>query len=378
MAFTPITVALDLGLTMAEYIALHTAEQDAAANIALLEEGSGVGASTAIATGVASMLGYGGYRGVLYASTNSHRREDNGQLVTHSLSSPIRPGGRTRPFNTPQRPERAWTANQGRRHPDDPLAATRAERTRAERARGGAPLGLHIANTPRFGAAMPYSRTTTRRSYKPYKRSYKRRTYTRKRTTRSFAPRVKRIVNSIAEKKYVDVPLTGGMTTPSPTWGSQIIGPLLLQGITAGTRIGNRIYCTRVELQMDLTPTTLANFVGTQLRCILLYKKDNAGGTTVTTTDVFTSATVQNGIRNNELAKEFSFLGDFTITIPAGQSCILSTKRSIKVAKQFIYSTNLATGADLKSGCMYLMCNSTASSGQLGCVGSVRIFFTDN
>ena len=347
--------ALELGLTLTEFYELQAAHR---AETALLMEmeagGGGVNLAAVSGSGIAA-FGAIGYA-MMRHKTNARRPARSGP----NWDPHERPGydpdiGGIRPFLP------GLTDSVAKRRRYSPVSET--------------PL-LSVTNTGGFSQTkMPYTRRTAKRPYR--KRAPARRKYAKKRTARASSQKIKRVIYSVAEKKYTDVTLS--MTNPANTWDAQAIGPLLQQGTTVGTRTGNRIQCRYIEMSYNVTPTNPATFTGAQLRCVLVHVRENQNSATAPgATDIWVDNNQIQSVRNREKMSDFALLADFTTTIPQGNLVPVGIKRYIKVNKQFVYNNNLGTAADLTSGALYLYCLNNAGVNSLTCSGRIRVHFTDN
>lgn len=226
-------------------------------------------------------------------------------------------------------------------------------------------------------ADMPYTRKTSG--------------YTRKRTGKSGyakrgparAPRVttqklKRVVYSIAEKKYVDV--AGTMANPVNLWTSQIIGPMLTPGTAVSNRQGNRVNVRYLEVQHFSQPTSQSTFNGANLRCLFVWRKENDGQTSLLWQDLFVENR-QMSIRNQEKMGSVKILADWNTIIPAGSSVGIDVRKIIRVNMPVTYTGTAGTGADLNAGCIYFFCYNTNPNGDgsanITCTSTIRVHFTD-
>lgn len=221
--------------------------------------------------------------------------------------------------------------------------------------------------------SMAYSKVRFARKRKP---TYRRKYYGRRRkATRSGVNKIRKVIYSVAEKKYTDIAVTH--TNPIQTWNFQPLGPALSQGTTVGNRSGNRVNVRYIEMQHSTAPAAPATFNGAILRCIILWVRNNKNATTVTRSDVFVDEQ-QQSIRNREKITDFAILADWNVTIPQGSQTNVDIRKIIRVNKQVVYNNNLGTLADMPEGALYFGCYSTnGTSGQLTCGGKFRIHFVD-
>lgn len=327
-------------MTLAEYAASLDAADLAAE--AYEAAGGALGAATrAFLGGQVAILG--GFLGAhaLGVNTNPHRSAENRKRIFDAITGgpSVDPRNSVIPRRTPDPGVLAWFP------PTAPVLSS---------------------------AAMPYQ--STRKPYK--KRTVKRkRTYVRRRAPTS--QRIKRIVYSIAEKKYVDVAVTH--TNPVQVWNFQPIGPALTQGTAVGNRTGNRVLVKYIEVQHAVAPTAPASFTGSCVRCIFVWVKDNNNAVTLNAADMFVDTNLTQSIRNKEKQNEFIILADWTTVIPAGQSANMDLRKIVRVNKQVIYNNNLGTLADMPGGAIYFgCCNTNGTSTQVTCNGKIRIHFVDN
>lgn len=333
-------------MSLMEYTAALEAEE--AALIAFEESGGYLGATIRAAMG--TQLGVlGAYLGAhaLGIRTNPRNRDRPSVLQTQTLTN----------AQTPSRKRGSSTFTQ-----------IQSE----HRPRLGVQSQLSLANISQqqmAGYTYKRKRTAPRRSYK---RSYGKRKFASKRATTN---RIKKVVYSVAEKKYIDQALT--MVAPnSATWSFQVLGPPLLQGTGNAQRTGNTINVTSIQYDEKVTPST--GFVGSALRCIIFLIRNNKGSTAPpAATDIWANDRPTT-FRNREKINEFIMLKDWTTVMPLGQSVPISTLHNIKVGKVFRYVGNLGTTADLQGYNLVLGCCSTsAAAANLVCDGKFRINFTD-
>lgn len=361
MAFTPLGAALELGLTLAEYAELQAAEMAAA------------GAEAELASAEAAMP-----RQIAYVAGGSVAALGVGEAVIHRSSTNATTPARSGPHSTPSfTPLESARKRLREELGHDPLSGSGGQL-------GNQSSSVHLTDTPGSFTNMPWPRIVNT------KRRYTRKGTYRKRATVPRAPRVttqkiKKIVYSVAEKKYYDQVLS--MTQPVANWGVQFIGPPIQQGNAVGNRQGNRVFIKYVELDHNIKPAAPATFKGAQVRCLFVWRKENDGATTWTYTDIFRDNRIQS-VRNQEQAGSLKILADWTTTIPAGQSVEIGTRRIIKVNMPMTFTGTAGTGADINGGCMYMFCfntqNAPGGSGPAGddganvtCAGTIRIHFTD-
>lgn len=145
------------------------------------------------------------------------------------------------------------------------------------------------------------------------KKTYKKKTY-RKRPSRALsAPRVRRAIINIAEKKFVNTSIAtrASMTAVTNAWlfTSCIAG--IQQGTSASDRIGNKAYIHSITVRFSLIPSFVTVVSGVQCRFVMYHNKEAVaalpGPTTVWTTDTFNSQ------RNLTLKPRVSLLKDMTM-----------------------------------------------------------------
>jgi len=345
-ALTAAAEALELGLTLAEFYELQAAERAAITVEAELETGGG----GLVSAGVSSAFGIAGLG--FFASRLTRRRkarpvsEDILNRVSVKRDRSFPQLGHIQPLNV-------------RRY--SPVSET--------------PL-LGVTNPSGFAKAkMPYVRRSAgaKRAYAP-----KRKRVTKKRTARASTQKIKRVIYSTAEKKYIDTMVT--MVDPAITWAGQLIGPVIPQGTGVGNRTGNRVSIRYCEMSFETKQASASTtFPGAQLRCIIVLAKENQNSITVpSASDLFVDLTTVASVRVREKMSDYQMLADWTTIIPAGNAAPLSMRRTWKVGKTFIYNNTLSTAADMPGYCMYMYCCSTAAAGNLTCAGRIRTHFVDN
>jgi len=324
-------------MSLAEYAASLDAADLAAE--AYEAAGGALGAATrAFLGGQVAILG--GYLGAhaLGFNTNPHRSAENRKRVFDAITGGPAPESRYSVIS--------------RRSPDTGVLA-----------------GIPPAATNLNLGTMPARKYTVKRKPAARKRVAKRRYYRGPSTNK-----IKRVIYSVAEKKYVDN--TVSHTQPVQAWNFQPIGPLLVQGTAVNNRTGNRVTCKWIEIQHSVNPNTVG-FLGATLRCIIVFVKENNNATSLTYTDLFVDQQ-QQSVRNKEKQSEFQILADWTVVVPQGQSTNVDVRKIVRVNKQIVYNNNLGTQADLPGGALYFGCYSTnGTAGQITCGGKLRVHFVD-
>lgn len=136
---------------------------------------------------------------------------------------------------------------------------------------------------------------------------------------RRFVANVKRVVTSLAEKKFSSGALALAYTSPT-SWTIQSAlagttvgtggGPYgISQGSGVGNRTGNRIRLTKIEFQVTVVPQPgTVNIAGEMCRMILYHNKQ-ANGAAITPTELFDTDAI-NSLRNENERPRVTILKD--------------------------------------------------------------------
>jgi len=133
--------------------------------------------------------------------------------------------------------------------------------------------------------------------------------------------RVRRIITTLAEKKYFDISV--GSFNMTAAW----VFDSLLDGIQIGqlatNRIGNKICVEKIEVHVLMSPLTTLNAEGCMCRLVLYHNKETVGALPVSA-NVFTTDTVSS-TRNMVLKPRVTIKKDMTHTMVATGSNAGST-----------------------------------------------------
>lgn len=142
----------------------------------------------------------------------------------------------------------------------------------------------------------------------------------RKKASQKFAPRVKRVVNSMLEKKHIEQ-TTGALNVIGNGWiignvlctqsasATDTAGSGIIQGNADNQRIGDRIRLKKIEINFFISPIT-ANISGdgTSCRLLLVHDKAPVGGY-ATPTQIMNSSFILSN-QNLVNSKRFTILKD--------------------------------------------------------------------
>lgn len=109
------------------------------------------------------------------------------------------------------------------------------------------------------------------------KKAYAKRGYKRRRKTmvRISRPAIRRVVNSMNERKFLDN-TTASFLVASAQWGFESTLRNLTQGSSANQRLGNAIYLTKIEWCITATLTATAA-AGARAKFIVYHNKEAVG-----------------------------------------------------------------------------------------------------
>jgi len=157
---------------------------------------------------------------------------------------------------------------------------------------------------------MPYGR------YSRYARPYsgRRRNGRRKsnrystRTVKMTVPRVRRIIQNFAEKKFVDGTLTD--TTIAGSWQFfQTFIASISQGTSANTRLGNKIMIERMTFNILITSNEVPANQNGWLARVVLFEDSACNGRVLTFDDLFATDTM-NSVRASPYTPAVKILRD--------------------------------------------------------------------
>lgn len=121
---------------------------------------------------------------------------------------------------------------------------------------------------------------------------------------------VRRIITNYAEKKFIDMPLVDNTITPAwEFWGS--LFDAIPQGTSANTRIGNKIYVTKVNIRFTIRGQATMAVDGNLVR-VVLFKDVAANGKAVTWHDLF-HADALVSTRSSVFNSNVSLIKDITL-----------------------------------------------------------------
>jgi hypothetical protein len=143
------------------------------------------------------------------------------------------------------------------------------------------------------------------------KRYYKRRRYTTKKKATVSIPRVRKLMNYVAERKYLDLTVAGANV--ASTWSYHNPLASIIQGTTASTRIGNRIFVHSISYTVTCAPLAGMNTTGCVARMVLFHDKE-CMGSTPNALDMW-EANEFNTQRNSAKLPKFRILKDMTHTM---------------------------------------------------------------
>lgn len=142
--------------------------------------------------------------------------------------------------------------------------------------------------------------------------SFKKKVFRKAKRTK-FTTKVKKVVNSMVEKKYLNTNYT-----PAPaaarawTFNSALIG--ITPGNTASTRIGNKIRVTAIHFTVMIEPLLAGSTTITNGGCVcrfIIYHNKQTNGTLVTGDQMFVTDTLLAN-RNVDYLSKLSVLKDVT------------------------------------------------------------------
>lgn len=195
--------------------------------------------------------------------------------------------------------------------------------------------------------------------------------------------------------------------TPGATQNSSNIGtiqtvPLMAQGLTSGTRIGNRINICKITMNIRVD-NPVANLDSSSCRILLIRAVKNVGFNTIQLTDMFFSPTAANSplwIPQNSFKDDYVIMYDHTIqfnkennygsvqTVTAGvttsqlaaQTQILKYKRRFKrLVVQFNNINPLVSNLSVEANAFYLLYinDSVGNANPCICKPNIKFEYTD-
>lgn len=237
-------------------------------------------------------------------------------------------------------------------------------------------------------------------AYRRYKRAYRKR---RKVSTRA----IKRVVNSLAERKYSDISLSyeNQLSGVGAEWNR--IGTVPLNAVASGTavfqRIGSKVKMRHIFIKFDMQPNlatggtsvpfTTAYPAGLRIRFALVLDRES-NGTSPLSGDIwaFSPQIVgDNGelwtFRNHDYAGRFKILKYFDFFMSPGAMCPCAAEYFRKIALTCDYKqTTGATDSDIwkNSITLWVAANTDPAPGTVTGIGSVfdynirfRVEYTD-
>lgn len=191
--------------------------------------------------------------------------------------------------------------------------------------------------------------------------------------------RIKRVVNSMAEKKFVDLTLFNGGLVGTYTVWSALAG--IVQGTTASTRIGNKIRVHAIEFNVYCYPATVTAD-GVSARFVVYHNKETVGA--LTTGSMVFSADNFMALRNTTLQPRISVLRDrmchCVITALDGATKGYGPPHSFKWTiypnKLIDFQSNAGTISDLLKDDYGMMAAASAAT-EMGCDIRCKVIFSD-
>ena len=200
------------------------------------------------------------------------------------------------------------------------------------------------------------------------------------RPQRSFAKRVKRIIDKYKENKFIDVDIFDS----TPIVGSSTI--TYLSGIALGDdeelRDGNLIHIMGYDLHMNIT-TDVNAVVDTVCRVILFVSKKNQEGSLPIPTEILEADTTE-AHRQHDGKSDYRILFDarFLIKLPGFSGTqslrLLDRKKSFKAPIKTTYDGDGVTITDCeRNGIFIMLMTNQASTFQPTYDANLRLNFTD-
>lgn len=231
---------------------------------------------------------------------------------------------------------------------------------------------------PKFQRVVPKRRYTPRIIY-------------RKKTKKArLAPRVKRVVYSMAERKYFDTEMTG-VSVDALSGGNWTLLNGIVQGTTNSTRIGAKIRITSIHYNVTCSFTASTSALGELFRCFLIVDKQTFGGSstatpgsgTPSTTQVFTNTNPPNMLRNPLTMQRFRVIelmreNPTLVATGIGGGYFNSTGKIPMKGLEVQYFTNTTDAASIMKNAVWLLCvSTTGTSGSSKMSAGIRVFYTD-
>jgi len=194
-------------------------------------------------------------------------------------------------------------------------------------------------------------------------------------------PRVRRIIQSVAENKFIDLVLAPAAMPTTWTFAS-VIFPIVL-GQNASQRIGNKIFVKSIQFSWRMSPLAPQPNAGGCIMRMIVYHNKECRGSLITVADLFASTDI-GALRSTTKQPACSILKDITSTgVSTGGGTTSGpqtlTMFSVKVNKRidFVGST-LTTGAIadlLKDDYGFgMICDVAAACNMQG---NIKVIYTD-
>lgn len=218
-----------------------------------------------------------------------------------------------------------------------------------------------------------------------------RRTYKRGRSRvykgrRMSSVRVRRIVFSIAEKKFIDVTMAG------QSIGSAGVGITLGPNIALGTgtnqRIGRQVWLDYMEWMIDMNMVAgTATLVGDVCRCVIFKDRQNNSDAAVPSWANLYSSVTPYSLRDPNSKKRFKVISDqiftfATLGISGANTSFASPSQTMRgshpLKQKLTYVGTAGTPADLINDCWEMVAVSRSSAANTCSMsGVIRFWFRD-
>lgn len=196
----------------------------------------------------------------------------------------------------------------------------------------------------------------------------------RKAASKKFAPRVKRIVQSMVEEKHIeqftpaqnvrgDVWMIGNVLCTQTASATDAAGSGIVQGNADNQRIGDRVRLKKIEINFFVSPVVAAvDATGSACRILLVHDKQPVGGYPATTTIMNSNFILAN--QNLVNKKRFTILKDIvhqmtwlgnTTTTPNAAGPELIGKFVIYPKYELNYNTTTGITSAQTNHAFYLM-----------------------
>lgn len=200
-----------------------------------------------------------------------------------------------------------------------------------------------------------------------------------------FGRQVQRLRKSLdIEKKYFDTAInfTYDATGEVPATGQLVLIP---QGVTESTRVGRK--CTIKSIQLRLTNTYVpgADTLGCTTAFLMLVLDKQANGAAAAATDVLTSTDFRQAMINLDNSERFVILKRFDMVLQAGAGVATAFGRDQKQIEYYKkcnipieYSSTAGAITEIKSNNLFFLAGTDQTTDDtVGCIGTVRVRFTD-